>query len=235
MALIETGDTAEAGRRLDVLCQSLPAESPYHALFVYNRGLALLRAGKQDHALSLFAAVLDSGCFENPRSSLYAFYPLLLNGLAAAYAIKGDVATAEHWQGLAHDHITPERSGMLLLNDTYIGIRAGRCAVVVKDAEASWAKAEGCLPGAQMQALRVLCAFALATTNPNGVNDAKIRQFLEAVQPCRPAQFDHLVINWPQLRDFLAEHGFAAASQAGTAAAAEQARGRPRPRREAQA
>jgi hypothetical protein len=208
-AQLEAGELAAAEQRLEAMCRTLSRSSPYHPLIVFNRGIAFLRAGRPDRAIALFAAVLESGRFENPKTSFHAFYPALLSAIAIACAIKGDVAEAERWQGLAHDQAGSARAGALVLMETYIGLRCGRYAVVVKDAEANWAKAEACLLGTQMQALRVLCAFGLANINQESVHDERIRQFLAGARPCRPGQFDYLAIHWPEFRAFLVEHGFA--------------------------
>jgi len=213
VALLESGRAAQAEPILDALCVRVPVRSPYHALFVFHRGVAFLRAGKPDRALSLFASVLDAGSFANPKRSLHVYYPSLLGGIAAAYAMKGDTETAERWQGMAHDHVTQARAGLLLPLDVYLGIRAGRNEIVVRDAEAMWADASGCLTGSQMQALRLICAFGLSCVNYNGIYDDKIRWFLDGARPCRPGQFDYLGLKWPELRAFLEANDFSAKLQ----------------------
>lgn len=203
-ALLETGKAAEAGAKLDDLCRRAVRNPPVHAMVVYNRGVAYLRAGQSDRALSLFAAVLDCGVFEKSNSSLHAFYSVLLTQVAAASALQGETETAERWQGLAHDHVTAARAGFLLPVDVILGIRTGRNEVVVRDAEADWATT-GCLPGREVQSLRILCAFGLSQKNHNGIHDERIRKFLDGAWPCSPGQFDYLAVNWPELRAFL-EH-----------------------------
>jgi tetratricopeptide (TPR) repeat protein len=206
VALLEAGRTAEAARRLDALCRRFPRGLPYHAMVVYNRGVAFLREGYPDRALSLFAAVLETRMFAKPRHSFNAFYPLLLDGVALAYAIRGETAEAERWHGLAHEQVSSERSASLLVVDVYLGTRAGRNEVVVKDAEAALAGA-GWVAASQTQAVRVLCAFALSQKNPNNVRDAEIRRFLDGAWPCQPGQFNYLAVKWPELRTFLEENG----------------------------
>jgi hypothetical protein len=131
----------------------------------------------------------------------------LLGSIATAYTAKGEVETAEHWQGLAHDYSTPASAGLLLPMDVYLGVCFGRNEVVVKDAVEHWTDAAACLPGVHMQAVRVLCAFALSQKNPNNVRDAEIRRFLDGAWPCQPGQFDYLAVKWPELRTFLEENG----------------------------
>lgn len=215
VALLECGRIAEAESKLEALCRRVSRRSPYHALFVLYRGLAFLRAGKPDRALTLFAAVLDGGSFEKPRHSFHIYYPVLLTAIALAHAVKGDTETAERWQGLAHDQVTPARAGLLLPLDLYLGIRAGRYEIVVKDAEAIWADAAGCLPGSQIQALRVLCAFGLSCANRNGTYDDRIRCFLDGARPCRPGQLDYLALKWPELRAFLEANDLSAKLESG--------------------
>jgi hypothetical protein len=207
VALLESSQLDEGARRLDQMCQK-PTMPQFHAFLVFNRGVGYLRQCNPDRALSLFAAVLNCGWLEVQNNSFFVYYPLLLNGIATTYAIKGDIPSAEHWQGIAHDHITPERIGTLLPMDTLIGIRNGRYEIVVSDAEKNWENAESNQPAGQMKNLRILCAFALSYVNHNNVQDEKIREFLDGARPFRMGQFDYLAVNWPELKAFLQYHGF---------------------------
>jgi hypothetical protein len=207
VALLESSQLDEGARRLDEMCRK-PTLPQFHAFLVFNRGVGFLKQGNPERALSLFAAVLNCGWLEIQNNSFFVYYPLLLNGIATSYAIKGDIPTAEHWQGIAHDHITPERMGTLLCMDTLIGIRNQRYEIVVSDAEKGWENAESNLPAGQMKNLRILCAFALSHVNHNNVHDEKIRQFLDGARPFRMGQFDYLTVNWPELKAFLQFHGF---------------------------
>ena len=207
VALLESSQLDEGARRLDALCKKSTFPQ-FHAFLVFNRGVGYLRQGQPDRGLSLFAAVLNSGWFESRSNSFFTYYPLLLNGIAIAYAIKGDIPSAEHWQGMAHDHITHERLGTLLPMDTMIGIRNERYEIVVSDAEKNWENAESNLPAGQMKNLRILCAFALSRQNHNNVHDQKMRRYLDGAWPFRTGQFDYIAVKWPELQAFLQYHGF---------------------------
>lgn len=208
ITLLEGSRLEEGARRLDVLCRKSSWVPNFHAFFVYNRGVGYLREGQPNRALSLFAAALDSGWFEVESNSFYVYYPQLLNGIATCYAIIGDIAAAERWQGLAHDAITTERLGMLVPLDTLVGIRCGRYEIVVSDAEANWESAEAALPAPGLKCLRILCAFSLSQVNQNNVHDDRIRRFLDGAYPFRVGQFDWMAVNWPELKVFLQYHDF---------------------------
>ena len=222
-ALLNSGQVAEAARVLDDLCHRAQSWPEVHALAVHNRAVGYLRQGQTARALSLFGAALNSGCFQNERHPLHQAYPLLLGHLALCYAIQGNLEAAEQWQMLAHEHLPPEKSGMLLVTDVLIGVRRDRYAVMVKDAEAAWLGAEGYLLPASMRGLRLLCAFALAYLNAGGAHTEQIRQYTEGAKPCRPGEFDYLAAQWPEFRTFLINNGFAEQPAALSPAPAAQA------------
>ena len=204
-ALLLAGKIDEAAKVLDAGCNEARIAPQQHALAVFLRGHAALRSGRTDQALALFASAYYSHWFSAKK--LRAQYPRVLNGIALCYAIKGEVETAEQWRDFAHVHVSPERAGMLLPLDTLVGIRAGRFSVVAQDAEKAWVSAEANLQPAELNALRVLCAFALSRINQNGAQEANIRKYLDAVQAPVAGEFDYLVGKWGELKGFLVEHG----------------------------
>src|SRR5208283_682024 len=89
-ALLDSGKITEAAVKLEALCRRLPRGLPLHSVIVHNRGIAFLRAGQPDRALSLFAAVLECGAYEKPKSVLSFAYPMLLDAIATTYALTGE-------------------------------------------------------------------------------------------------------------------------------------------------
>lgn len=209
-ALLLTGNPSEAAKILDESCAQARIAPQQHARAVFLRGQAALKHGRTDLALSFFASAYYSNWFTAKK--LRADFPRLLNGIAMCYAIKGEVETAEQWRDFAHAHTPPERAGFLLPLDTLAGIRAGRFAVVVQDAEKAWVPAEGSLAPAELNALRVLCAFALTHINQNGAQEANIRRYLDSVQSPALGEFDYLTGKWPAFKAFLVEHSLSAAA-----------------------
>jgi len=179
-----------------------------HVMLVYNLSVGMLRRGEVDRAISLAAAVYNSGWMQVKTSVYYPHYPSLLTHLARCLAAKGDLDKAEFWQGLAHEHAPPERRAQLVLSDVYIGVRRGRFAAVVRDATECWLDAEGTLSGLQLKQLRVLCAFALEQINADGQHRENIRELLSGSRPLQRECLDSLLVNWPELQQFVEKRLF---------------------------
>ncbi len=208
-AQLEAGEFEAAGAELERICEAAAGEADYHAQFTYLRAIAFMRAGKPDAALPLFMAVLQSGWFR--RRGLRALYPQLLGNIASAYALRGTQESAEYWEGLAHDATPLDRSAELLPMHALIGIRRGRFEAVLIDAEREWAAAEQVFALPEMNALRVLCAYAAGMAPAKSGRNAAMDAHLRAIATFRPGDFDYLAVNWPQFQAFLAQHGFSSA------------------------
>ena len=210
IAWLNAGELDKAAEVFENLCiKGCPPR--IHAVVVFNRGIAFMRTGDFDRAISLFTAVQASGSFENRRSGLRPFLSQLFTAFAKAYALKGDLDSAEKWQGLAHDFTLPAREGMLLQMDITIAIRRARYAAAAKDAGAGWFSAEGCLTPADMKATRLLRAFALSQL-PNaadtGEREEEFITLCAGAKPFRQGEFNYLALRWPEFRSFLKSHGF---------------------------
>ena len=206
-ALLLAGKVDEAAKILDDSCAQARIAPREHAQAILLRAQAALRNGRIDAALGFFASAYYSNWFSAPK--LRPDYPRVLNGIALCYAIKGEVESAEQWRDFAHVHVPPDRIGLLLPLDTLVGIRAGRFAVVVQDAEKEWVSAEQHLSPSELNALRLLCAFSLSHINQNGKHEASIKRYLDSLQAPSAGEFDYLAGKWGELKTFLAEHGLA--------------------------
>jgi hypothetical protein len=210
-ALLAAGEVARASAMFETLCRSSRGMPGLHSLFVYNRGVAYLRAGEPQRARALFLAVLRGGWFA--RGGVFSGYrPLLFAALASAAAIEGDVDDAIRWQRAAHDSVFEAKRGILLVVDAMIAARGERWAEVVRAVDEGWTRAENLLTASHLRILRLLRAFALERdprASYRGESpDAEIRAGLAAARPFQSGEFDHLVARWPDFRQFLVRHGF---------------------------
>lgn len=204
VALLNAGDVAKAESTFEHLIRKSRANPGYNALFVYNRGVAFLRRGEFDRAISLFHAVLDSGWL---NSSRMPFRPLLFSGLATAHALRGDLHAAQHWLHQAHATVSHAKRGALLLADAIVAVRTGRPRDALAMMDAGWAQAEGVLSAIQVRTLRLLRAFAMEQLPPAPGLDEEIQRQLLAVRPFPPGAYDYVGASWPEFAHFLRRHG----------------------------
>lgn len=207
VALLNAGDVARAEDTFERLVHKSRANPGYNALFVYNRGVAFLRRGQFDRAISLFHAVLDSGWLNSARMP---FRPLLFSGLATAHALRGDLHTAQECLYDAHAVISDAKRGALLLADTIVALRTGRPHDALAMTDAGWTQAEGVLSAIQMRTLRLLRVFALEQLPPSPAVQEDMRRHLDAVRPYPPGAYDYVGASWPEFAAFLRRHQLSA-------------------------
>jgi tetratricopeptide (TPR) repeat protein len=203
--LIDAGELASASRLLDEALNACDPSYACRGIWEFNRGLAHMRQGHLDIAIASFEAALrNKGVLVGAEQ----FLTRLRCQLAIAHAIHGEFTAAEQAEARAHDRAAPDMNGALLFMHILIGVRAGRYATMVKDAADEWPKAEGCLDVHQYKIMRLLLAFGHSQLPDAPAHAQHIQQMLAGVHPFRPGEFDYLVVNWPEFRAFLVEHGF---------------------------
>lgn len=200
---LKSGNLVEAGRTYDRLCRDACHSPRHHALFVLKRGLVYLYEGRADRAASLFASAYNCGQLERPHRDTAGAYGELLCSIALTYAIAGDLERAEFWEGLAHDHVGAADGPVALPMHLVIGIRRGRAAVVLKDAQAEWQRAEKIFGPYEMRLLKLLCAYALSQMKPEPGNDEKMQAWIAEARAGTAGEFNFLGEAWPVFREFL--------------------------------
>ncbi|MFT5992430.1 MAG: tetratricopeptide (TPR) repeat protein [Bradymonadia bacterium] len=204
VALLNSGDVHRAAGIFEQLIASSRGVPAYHALFVYNRGVAFLRAGEFDRALSLFTAALSSGWLDNERMP---FRPMIFSGMATAHALRGDIGAAQAWIRDAHAIISDAKRGALLPADVIAALRSGRPGDAIAMMDSGWASAEGVLSPVQLRALKLLRAFALEFGPANDVRDAEIQRLIDSVHPHPAGAFQYVGAAWPEFQAFLRRAG----------------------------
>lgn len=200
VALLNGGDVDGAARTLDQLAAQARDAGFYHALLVFNRGVAFVRQSEPEKALQLFEAVARSGWFERFRT--LGFDALLSAAIATAFALVGDTASAEQHLARARERVGPASRGKILPAETLVSLRNGDDRTAAARVDAEWALAEGALPATQLRGLRAMQAFALARS---GADEATLARALERARPVRHGEFDHLGARWPELKEFIAQ------------------------------
>lgn len=189
----------DAARRLDSLAVKARGLGFYHAQVVFNRGVAFIRQGRPEHALALFDAVARSGWFE--RFRVLGFDVLLASGQSIASAIIDDVPAAEGYLARALSRVSPSVRAKLLMAETLVGLRQGDDRAVAARIEAEWPAAEAVLPVSHLRLLRALQSWAMVRAGADGEAVAKV---IERARPSRHGEYDHIAVQWPELKGFLA-------------------------------
>lgn len=200
---LKSGNVGEAGAVYDRLCRDARHSPKYQALFVLKRGLVYLYEGRAERAASLFASAYNSGQLEKPSRDTPGAYGELLCAIALTYAIAGDLERAEFWEGLAHDHAAADAGPVALPMHLVIGIRRGRAAVVLKDAQAEWQKAEALFGPYEMRMLKLLSAFGLSQMKSEPGHEEKMQAWIAEARTGTAGEFNFLGENWPAFREFL--------------------------------
>lgn len=205
VALLNRGEIVPATHMLEDLTRRSRNAPVYHGLFVYNRGVAMLRAGQPDRALSLFTNVLEAGWLNSRRT---AFRGMIASGIAAAWAQLGELPAAHAWLAEAHAQIGDAKRGMLLPTDVIVALRSGRPEQALDMLDAGWNAAEGVLTAYQMRTVHLLRAFALSQLPPTAERGVELERALAAATPRRPDDFAGLASHWPEMAAFLRGRGW---------------------------
>lgn len=200
VALLNGGDVDGAARTLDQLAAQARSLGFYHAVVVFNRGVAFVRQGEPEKALELFGCVARSGWFERFRA--LGFDALLAAAAATAHALVGDLPAAERELAKARERTGPASRGKLLGAESLVGLRQGDDRAVAARIDAEWSAAEGALPATQLRALRAMQAWALVRS---GADEGAVHRAIERARPVRRGEHDHLGARWPELAQFLRE------------------------------
>jgi len=198
----------EAAEAYDAICDAARGTPIIHAVAVYNRGVTQLRQGDPEGAIALIRAAYDSGWHSIRLARDLSWQ--MANGLALAHAVAGDLETAAQWLERAQAAMgaRPKR-GALLPTEVYIDARAGRLEQAAARAEAGWALAEGTLDASNMRSLRLLVAFALASSGSPYRADGPQRAapYLSGLRPLPSGALAYLSVRWPELTAFAKAHG----------------------------
>ncbi len=205
VALLNRGEIAPATHMLEDLTRKTRSAPVYHGLFVYNRGVTMLRVGRPEQALSLFTNVLEAGWLNSRRAS---FRGMISAGMAAAWAQLGELGAAHAWLAEAHGQIGDARRGMLLPTDVIVALRSGRPEQALDMLDAGWNAAEGVLTAYQMRTVHLLRAFALTQVAPTAERHAAYQAALASATPKRPEDYVGIAAHWPEMTAFLRERSW---------------------------
>jgi hypothetical protein len=172
----------------------------------HNVACVLVRQGKLLHALDIYthndatyARALKSG----------ALYPTSGADLALTHALSGNVAEAEAWLARANERAGLPRQPSFPIICIYaravLDCRTGKAADAARLLDEKWAEAEALLTGDNLRPLRVVRAFAHATSDTRSAGIAE--SLLATSKPVYAGEYQHLGVAWPEMQQFLDAHG----------------------------
>lgn len=182
------------------------------ALARHNLGNALIRLGRLQQA----AAVIADNDERHARAlKSLSMYKASAADAALAHALAGELDQAEQWMAKAdardgESHL-PGYPGNKAFSRAVIDCRAGRPADAARLLDESWAEYEAALTGDATRSLRVVRAFAHASSDVRNAGVAE--NVLAGMRPVYRGEFDYLGVAWPEMATFLAAHGLASAEQ----------------------
>jgi tetratricopeptide (TPR) repeat protein len=176
----------------------------YASVARYNLAIVLMRHGKLESAIAELIAV------ETGAGLLYAadIRRLAAISLGECYALRGDLDTSRRWVDEARKRLGRGQhrntaACLLRLAEAVLDCRAGRFDEALRGLERDWRQLEGTLALPYMRVGYLMRAYATAQLGgPRGEGAAT-----PFVTLLRGAPLDHLAVEWPELRTFLAAQG----------------------------
>ena len=205
--LLDLNRVDEAAAALDVVLARRSTPPHTRPLAAFNRALVALRLGRYSEARARLDGVLESGWLDN-RKFLQNFAPAVYASAMLVAVLEGDLDSAERY------HQKGRRNAFDLERHWFVAesfnlARRERWNELLNRFEHSWEAIEGTVSGAGIRQLQLLKAYALTRAsehqdNYRGLHSGEeIRALLHGI---RPGRFDHLVGQWPELREFMQAH-----------------------------
>jgi len=205
--LLDLNRVDEAAVALDEVLARRSTPPHTRPLAAFNRALVALRLARYREARVRLDAVLDSGWLEN-RRFLQNFAPVVYASAMLVAVLQGDLAAAAAY------HQKGRRSVFDLERHWFVAesfelARRERWTDLLNKFERSWEAIEGTVSGVGIRQLQLLKAYALARVgeredNYRGLHSGEeTRALLHGI---RPGRFDHLAVQWPELREFMQAH-----------------------------
>jgi len=170
----------------------------------HNLAFTMIRQGEHEHAIAI---LLDNQQHYAAHLTRMQLAPTSAADLAFAHALAGKLEEAERWISIANGLKAPRNrtfTAMAAWARGAIEVRAGRAEAAAKLLEDAWRHAEANFTGSNLRPMRVLRAFAIASTGSRQAGVAE--QMIEGIKPQFPEEFAFLATAWPELGTFLDAH-----------------------------
>lgn len=196
--LIGEGKPGEALAMLDAILAQSRAFPVAYSLYLWNRGIALVRLGRFAEARAAIAPVHANRWLDRPRFN--HFVPAVMVSMGNLETLDGNLDAAEQWRRTAHAKLASSSSVAALPLDVMLAARRGEFDRAETLCEAQWTSAEAALTARDVKLLRVLRAYV--ASRRAGSERGRVEQWLAGARPIPPGMFDYLGTAWPEFEAF---------------------------------
>lgn len=196
--LIGEGKPDEAVAILDEILAKSRVFPVAYSLYLWNRGIALVRLGRFVEARAAIASVQRTNWLERPGFN--QFVPAVMVSLGNLEALEGNLDAAEQWRRSAHAKLASSSSVAALPLDVLLAARRGELDRAEALCESQWTAAEAALTARDMKLLRVLRAYVASRRAPG--DRREMDQWLAGAKPIPAGMFDYLGTAWPEFDAF---------------------------------
>lgn len=196
--LIGEGKPDEAIAILDEILARSRVFPVAYSLYLWNRGIALVRMGRFVEARAAIASVQRTNWLDRPGFN--HFVPAVMVSMGNIEALEGHFDAAEQWRRSAHAKLASSSSVAALPLDVLLAARRGEVDRAEALCESQWTAAEAALTARDMKLLRVLRAYV--ASRRAGSDRRQVEQWLAGAKPVPPGMFDYLGTAWPEFEAF---------------------------------
>lgn len=197
--LIGEGKPDEAVAILDEILAKSRIYPVAYSLYLWNRGIALVRMGRFAEARAAIASVQRTNWLDRPGFN--QFVPAVMVSLGNLEALEGNLEAAEQWRRSAHAKLASSSSVAALPLDVLLAARRGELDRAEALCESQWTAAEAALTARDMKLLRLLRAYVASRRSPSDRRETD--QWLAGAKPIPAGMFDYLGTAWPELASFV--------------------------------
>jgi hypothetical protein len=196
--LIGEGKPEEAVAILDEILARSRIFPVAYSLYLWNRGIALMRLGRFVEARAAIASVQSTNWLDRPRFN--HFVPAVMVSMGNLETLEGNLDAAEQWRRSAHAKLTSASSVAALPLDVMLAARRGEYDHAEALCESQWTAAEAALTARDVKLLRVLRAYVASR---RAASDRRtVEQWLAGAKPIPSGMFDYLGTAWPEFDAF---------------------------------
>lgn len=171
----------------------------------HNLGWTLMRMGQLEDAVSV---ATDNDTAHARELKRMAMYPTSAVDIALYFALLGKLDDAKAWLQRAEERsklaTLPGLAAMKVFARAAIECRDGKPDAAARLLDEQWSMCEATLTGETTRPIRVLRAFAHASTGERQAGVAEMH--LASALPARSGEYDFLAIAWPEMARFLDAH-----------------------------
>jgi len=204
LSLLARGALTEAKARFEALSKRRLAVG-FAIDAKYHLGVIMMRLGDIEGALERFVSLQRSSSLTGEARAVTCIQ------LGVCLLLSGDLAAGEAWLAEADARASETMSSRLLADHQLVFARAlfdcrrGAQGEAARNLQSRWRELEASLTGEAIRPLRILHAFAIASSS-GPRESAQVDQLLQPLRNGQAGEFAWLGARWPEMQAFLATY-----------------------------